>query len=155
MRNKLILLVLVITAVLTFGTVAGSSNGRSRTDDILGYNMLSERVFEGYVQSNPYAVEYMVYFSLRTAAGTLVQVQMGPKDFVERTNFKLNARDMVTVIGMPTVMNGRNVVLARQIRGPNGVLTVRDSIGLPLWDKPIQMDPEQQQSPWEICDASR
>src|SRR5215470_1277707 len=127
MRNKLILLVLVIAAVLTFGAVAGSSNGGDRTSDVVGYNVLAERVFEGYVQTKPYVVDYMVYFPMRTMAGTLVQVHLGPKDFIEQTNFKLSARERVTVIGMPTVINGRDVVLAREIRGTSGILRIRDS----------------------------
>jgi hypothetical protein len=54
---------------------------------------------------------------------------------------------------MPTMMNGRNVVVAREVRGPNGVLTVRDAMGLPLWehDLPLHMDPERPKGAWEIC----
>jgi hypothetical protein len=155
MRNKLIMLVLIIAAVLMFGAVAGFSDWRDRTDDIVGYNVLAERVFAGYAESKPYLLENMVYFPLKTTSGAIVQVQMGPRDFVEHANFKLSPRDMTTVIGMPTVMNTRHIVLAREIKGPSGVLIVRDSMGVPMWDKPPQMDPEQQKLPWEICDASR
>ena len=70
-----------------------------------------------------------------TDANTLVEVQIGPKEFVESNNFKLKSGDMVTVIGMPVIMKDRDVVLARQVSGMNGALTIRDPMGLPLWDK--------------------
>ena len=46
---------------------------------------------------------------------------------------------------MPVVMNGRHVVLAREVRGTNGALIVRDEVGRPLWekDRPVFMDPER------------
>jgi len=153
MRNKLIFYVLVITAaILLLGAVAGSSDRRDHTGDSVGYNVLAERVFEGSVQSKPYTIERIVYFPLRTAE-TVVQVQIGPKEFVERSNFKTTVGDMVTVTGMPVVMNGRDVVLARQVSSTNGVLTVRDPMGLPLWENsgPFHMDPEHQMGRWEIC----
>jgi len=153
MRNKLIFCVLFVTAaILLFGTVAGSSDRRDRAGDTVGYNVLAERVFEGSVQSKPYTIGRIVYFPLRTA-DTVVQVQIGPKEFVERSNFKMTVGDMVSVAGMPVVMNGRDVVLARLVRSTNGVLTVRDPMGLPLWehDGPFHMDPERQMRRWEIC----
>jgi hypothetical protein len=76
-----------------------------------------------------------------------VEVQIGPKEFVERSSFKLKTGDKVTVVGMPVVMKEREVVLAREVSSMNGVLIIRDPMGLPLWDKtdrPLQMDPERQ-----------
>ena len=62
---------------------------------------------------------------------------------------------MLTVTGMPIVMNGRDVVLAREIRSANGVLVLRDPMGLPLWenDRPIQMDPERQKAFFQLCEV--
>jgi hypothetical protein len=93
-------------------------------------------MFEGTVASKGHIIEGLMYFPLRTA-NTLVEVQIGPKEFVERSSFKLKTGDIVTVIGMPVVMKERDVVLAREVSSMNGgVLTIRDSMGLPLWDKP-------------------
>ena|SRR5437867_1887791 len=133
-------------AVLLFAPVVADSAGRrDRNRDIRGYNVLAERMFEGSVAGKPYMVEDTVYFPLRTAY-SVVQIQIGPKEFVERSNFKIKSGDMLTVTGMPIMMNGREVVLAREVRSMDGVLIVRDPMGRPLWesDGPIQMDPEHQ-----------
>ena len=156
MRNKLLFfcMLLAAMAVLLVGVAAVSSERRDRIGDVIGYNVLAERVFEGSVESKPYMIEQIVYFPLRTA-NSVVQVQVGPKDFIERSNFKIKASDMLTVTGMPIVMNGRDVVLAREIRSTNGVLVVRDPMGLPLWenDRPIEMDPERQKAFFQLCEV--
>ncbi len=154
MRNKLLFfcMFLAAIAVVLVTVSAVSSDWRDRIGDVVGYNVLAEWVFEGSVESKPYMIAHIVYFPLRTG-NSVVQVQVGPKDFIERSNFKIKAGDMLTVTGMPMVMNGRDVVLAREIRSTNGVLVVRDPMGLPLWenDRPIEMDPERQKAFFQLC----
>jgi hypothetical protein len=148
MRNRLLFCVLFAAAIVLLGTVivgALDVGALDRPDrDVIGYNVLSERVFKGIVASKGHIIEGLMYFPLRTA-NSMMEVQIGPKEFVERSGFKLNAGDMVTVIGMPVVMKERQVVLAREVSSMNGVLIVRDRVGLPLWelDRPIRMDPER------------
>ena len=144
MRNRLLFCVLFAAATVLLGAVIIGALDRPDRD-VIGYNVLYERVFKGIVASKGHIIEGLMYFPLRTA-NTMMAVQIGPKEFVERGSFKLNAGDMVTVIGMPVVMKQRQVVLAREVSSMNGVLVVRDRVGLPLWekDRPILMDPERQ-----------
>jgi hypothetical protein len=146
MRNKLVFCMFLAPAVvLLAGVVAGAFDRPDRDRDAIGYNVLAERMFKGRVASKGYIIDGLMYFPLRTA-DTVVEVQIGPKEFVERSSFKLKTGDMVTVVGMPVVMKEREVVLAREVSSMNGVLIIRDAIGLPLWDKmdrPLQMDPER------------
>jgi len=145
MRSKLLFCALFAAAiVLLAAVVVVAFNPRDPDRDAIGYNQLAERMFKGTVTSKGYVIEGLLYFPLRTA-DVLVEVQIGPKDFVERSGFKLNAGDIVTVIGMPVIMMNRQVVLAREVRGISGMLIVRDRVGLPLWEKelPVLMDPLQ------------
>ena len=148
MRNRLLFCVLFAAViVLLSAVIVGALNvgAFDRPDrDVIGYNVLSERVFKGMVASKGHIIEGLMYFPLRTA-NAMMEVQIGAKEFVERSGFKLKAGDMVTVIGMPVVMKERQVVLAREVSSMNGVLIVRDRVGLPLWekDRPIPMDPER------------
>ena len=151
MRNRLFFSVLFAAATVLLGAlVVGALDRPDR--DVIGYNVLSERVFKGIVASKGHIIEGLMYFPIRTA-NTMMEVQIGPKEFVERSGFKLNAGDMVTVIGMPIVMTEREVVLAREVSGMNGVLVVRDRVGLPLWekDRPTLMDPERQIRFFDEC----
>ena len=150
MRNKLLFfcMLLVALAILMLAAVTVSFDRRGR--DVIGYNVLKERMFEGVVASKGDVVEGLMYFPLKMANG-IVEVQIGPKEFVDNCSFKLNTGDRVTVIGMPVVMNGRYAVLAREVRGTNGALIVRDQVGRPLWEKPIQMDPDRRVRFHEEC----
>lgn len=137
---------LAAAVVLLAGVVVGAFDRRDRDRDAIGYNVLAERMFEGRVASKGHIIDGLMYFPLRTA-DTVLEVQIGPKEFVEGSSFKLKTGDMVTVVGMPVVMKEREVVLAREVSSMKGVLIIRDPIGLPLWDKmdrPLQMDPERQ-----------
>ena len=144
MRSKLLTCVSLAAGVLLTAVVAGAIDRRDRVPDIVGYNVLAERMFKGIVASDGHTSDGLVYFPLRTADTTL-EVQIGSKEFVEHSGFKLQTGDMVTVIGMPVVMKDRQVVLAREVRSMNGILIVRDHMGLPLWEgnRPILMDPER------------
>ena len=134
MRNKLLFfcMLLAALAILMLATVVASFDRPYR--DIIGYNVLKERIFEGVVASKGHIIEDSVYFPLKMGTAIL-EVQIGPKEFVESSGFKLSIGDRVTVIGMPVVMNERLVVLAREVSSMNGVLIVRDEVGRPLWEK--------------------
>jgi hypothetical protein len=143
MRNELLFFCMLLAALAILMATATVVSSDRPYRDVVGYNVLKERMFEGVVASKGHIVEDSTYFRLKMANAT-VEVQIGPKEFLERSGFKLNIEDRVTVIGMPVVMNERLVVLAREVSGMNGVLVVRDEVGRPLWERdPILMDPER------------
>lgn len=153
MRNKLLTCISLAALVLLSAGVARALDWRDRVPDIVGYNVLEERMFRGTVASEGHISDGLMYFSLRTAHAT-VEVQIGPKDFVKYSGFKFQSGDTVTVIGMPVVLKYRQVVLARQVRTLSGILIVRDQLGLPLWEgnRPILMDPERRVRLSDQCD---
>ena len=141
MRNKLIFsTALAVAMVLLAAPLVSGGDWHGP----IAYNVLKEQMFEGIVASKGRIIDGLVYFPLRTA-NTTMEVQIGPKEFVDRSDFKLNVGETVTVIGMPRIENWRQVVLAREVSSMNAVLVVRDRFGLPLWerDRPIYMDPER------------
>ena len=144
MRKKLLFLSMLLAALAILMAAAVVVSSGRRDLDVMGYNVLKERMFKGVVASKGETLEGLMYFPLRTATG-IVEVQIGPKEFVERSGFRFSTGDRVTVIGMPIFVNERHVVLAREVRGTNGALIVRNEMGLPLWekDRPILMDPER------------
>ena len=140
MRNKLVFCISFAVAILLAIAVVGAGDRR----DVTGYNLFKERTFEGTVASKGHIIEGLMYFPLKTA-NTTMEVQIGPQEFVERSDFKLNVGEAVTVLAMPLIENERQVVLAREVSSMNAVLVVRDRFGLPLWerDRPIHLDPER------------
>ena len=93
------------------------------------YDVKAERIFEGFVAGKGHIMDGLMYFPLKTA-DTVVEVQLGPKEFVQRSTFILEPGDMVIVVGVPVVLNKRRVVLARVISGMNGTLYLRNDGGV-------------------------
>ena len=143
MRNKLVFCIIIGVALILLAAVAiGASDRRDRYPDAGSYDVQAERMFEGTIAGKGHILEDLMYFPLKIM-DTVVEVQVGPKEFVADRGFKLKPGDMVTLIGVPAVLHEREVVLAREIHSMNGVLVVRDDMGAPMWDtsRPIQMDP--------------
>jgi hypothetical protein len=93
-----------------------------------------------------------MYFTLWTRNGA-VAVELGPKEFVERSGFKLSSGQIITVVGMPIVISHREMVLAREITIGDSVFVVRDRNGEPMWDRdrPVQMDPDAATCSLPVC----
>jgi len=58
-----------------------------------------------------------------------VAVEIGPKEFVERSGFKFSSGQIISVVGMPIVISHREMVLAREITTGDSVFVVRDRNG--------------------------
>jgi hypothetical protein len=150
--KRAILFALITTAiVLLLGTAAGAL-AVDRVRDRMQYDPKAERVFVGTIHDKPTLFDGRMYFTLWASYGA-VAVEIGPKEFVERSGFKLGSGEMVTVVGMPIVISLREMVLAREITIDGSVFVVRDRNGEPMWemDRPIQMDPDIGDNSLRVC----
>jgi hypothetical protein len=64
-----------------------------------------------------------------------IEVHVGPASFVSSKNFTFEKGDRLTVIGSKVTMGGQEVVIAREIKKGDHVLTLRDAKGFPLWSR--------------------
>jgi hypothetical protein len=60
-------------------------------------------------------------------------VLLGPSWFIEGQDFPIAALDRVEVKGSRLLLEGKNVVVAAEIRKGDKVLRLRDGQGAPLW----------------------
>jgi len=67
------------------------------------------------------------------AEPTPIEVLVGPAWYVSSKNFAFAKGDAVTVTGSKMTMGGAEVVVAREIKKGEDVLTLRDANGFPLW----------------------
>jgi hypothetical protein len=131
MRGKLIFCLLMgVLTTLLVAIVVSPSDRRDRNRNLDGYyDVKAERIFEGFVAGKGHIMDGLMYFPFKTA-DSVVEVQLGPKEFVQRSTFILKPGDMVVVVGVPVVLNERRVVLARLISGMNGTLVLRNDEGV-------------------------
>jgi hypothetical protein len=107
------------------------------------YNPAAERIFAGTAAGARQVVNGVVFFPLMVE-DRMIEVELGPKEFVGKSGFNVKAGETVTVIGMSRVVGNRETLLAREVRTMRGALILRDRNGLPLWDskRPVQTDTE-------------
>ena len=132
-----------IFIALAFFLLATASVASDIRDDNARYNVMIERTFVGLVASTGHEMEGFVYFPMKVG-DRMLEVQLGPKDFMKDLGFKLKIGEMVTVVGAPAKLAEREVLLAREVRFQGAVFMLRDGNGHPMWDpnRPVQMDPE-------------
>lgn len=68
-----------------------------------------------------------------TAPAGAIEVHVGPASFVSSNNVTFTKGDALTVIGSKVTMAGKEVVIAREIKKGDQVLTLRDAKGFPRW----------------------
>src|SRR5262245_15299506 len=101
MRNKFLFFLFVAAAVVLFtATAVGAANVCVLNLDERTYNVEAERMFQGTIAGKGHVLEGLMYLPLRTSTAVL-ELQIGPKEFVESRNMKLTTGDVVTVIGVP------------------------------------------------------
>jgi len=130
MRRKLVFCLFIgVLATLLLDIAVNAIDRRDRHGSVDDYDVRAERVLEGIVAGKGHVMDGLMYFPLKTA-DTIVEVQVGPKEFVERSTFIFKPGDTVVVVGVPVVLNQYAVFLARQISGMNGTLILRDDDGV-------------------------
>jgi hypothetical protein len=150
--KKEFLYAFAIAALLLLVVAAAGAFAIDEVRDGIQYDVKAEKVFVGAVHDTPSEYQGWMYFTLWTSNG-IVAVQMGPKEFVERRGFRIQAGQMVSVIGMHVVVGNRDMVLAREITKTGSVFVVRDRNGRPMWktERPIEMDPEVGDTEFPVC----
>ena len=130
----------IVLSVIAVGAMVKAGDVR---DSLPKYDVEAERTFEGAILSKGHEVEGLVYVPVRTM-DEILEIQIGPREFIAHSGFTFKIGEIVTVVGMPVVMQNREVVLAREVLKMDFVLVVRDHNGQPMWqtDRPFQMDPE-------------
>jgi hypothetical protein len=151
MKRAILFALITAAIVLLLGTAAGALV-LDRVRDRMQYDPKAEQVFVGTVHDKPMLFEGRMYFTLWTSNGA-VAVEIGPKEFVERSGFKPGSGQMVTVVGMRVVLSTREMVLARVITLGGSIFVVRDRNGEPMWDmdRPVQMDPAVGDNSLPVC----
>ena len=75
-----------------------------------------------------------IHLSLKTDQG-IYDVHVGPAAYVSAQQFELAKGDTLEVIGSKANVNGKEILLARQIKKGNSTLTLRDEHGFPKWSR--------------------
>jgi hypothetical protein len=139
MRSS-ICVVFTMAALLSASTLALGQGGMHRGAGGVGmgrYDAAAEVTFSGTVDEvrqmpSPRSGPGGLHLIIR-GDGVVQEVAVGPVSFVTSSHFNFAKGDRVIVTGAKMKMGGSDVVVAREIKKGDQVLTLRDARGVPLW----------------------
>lgn len=129
-----IVLGVAVAALSVSAAAAGQRSGRGAPAQ---YNVATETTLAGTVAAvthtpAPRRGSGGLHLTLAAAAG-VVEVHVGPAAFAASKSFTFEVGDEITVRGSKVTVEGREVVLARELTKGDRVLVLRDEKGFPLW----------------------
>jgi hypothetical protein len=74
----------------------------------------------------------MVHLTLKAKTGKF-SVVLGPNWFLAQKGWKISALDHIEVVGSRINLEGRNALIAQQVKKGDLVMKFRDESGRPLW----------------------
>jgi hypothetical protein len=121
-------------AVLGLSTAAVAQHGMHGGQ--VHYNPATEVTLSGTVDEVKHMTQGKgqggLHLILNTQPGPM-EVILGPAGFVSSRNFTFAKGDALTVTGSKMTMNATEVLVAREVKRGDEVLTLRDTKGFPLW----------------------
>ena len=117
--------------VLALAAVASSQRGM-RQYDLATETTLTGTVNNVATMASPGRGGGGLHLTLATSSGEF-EIRVGPAWFVSSRHVTFAKGDTVTVTGSKVTTNGREVIIAREIRRGEELLTLRDASGVPLW----------------------
>lgn len=73
-----------------------------------------------------------IHVMLKTDKET-IEVHLGPAPYVEKQDVKIAAKDRLEVKGSRVTVDGKQVILAEQVKKGDKVLVLREADGTPRW----------------------
>ena len=127
----------MLSAVIIILGVAAAAYAQGMRGGGGNYNPATETTLTGTVDEvtnlpSPGKGGGGLHVMLNTGASAIA-VHVGPASFVSSKHFTFAKGDTVTVVGSKVTMEGQEVVIAREIKKGEQVLTLRDVKGFPLW----------------------
>jgi hypothetical protein len=117
-----------MAAVLAAGLEA---QGRGRGGPA-NYSLAAETAVKGTVEEVKPGPNQGMHVMLRTSDATL-ELALGPSWYQTEKKYVLTKGDQVEVVGAKSAVEGREVLLVREIKKNSETMIFRDATGFPMW----------------------
>ena len=131
MNIKEAAVLLGIASVVVGSTAGVAAQGRGRGGPAL-YTVAAETTVKGTVEDLKPGPNQGMHVMLKSADTTL-ELVLGPSWYQSEKQFVIGKGDQIDVIGAKSTVQGRDVLLVREIRKGAETMTFRDAKGFPMW----------------------
>ncbi len=122
-------------ASLPFILVAGDAAAQGRRGGGQGpanYSVAAELTVKGTVEDFKQGPRQGTHVMLKTSDGTL-ELALGPTWYQTQKKYDIAKGDQIDVTGAKSKVDGRDVLLVREIKKGSDTMTFRDAKGFPMW----------------------
>ena len=126
-------LVLGVASLIIF--TAGDIRAQGRKGGGRGpgnYSVAAEITVSGTVEDLKPGPRQGIHVMLKTSDATL-ELALGPSWYQTEKKYELAKGDQINVIGAKSKVDGRDVLLVREIKKGSETMIFRDAKGFPLW----------------------
>ena len=113
------------------GNVLAQGRGR-QGQGAANYNLAAEMTVTGTVEDLKPGHQQGIHIMLKTADATL-DLALGPSWYQTEKKYELAKGDSIEAIGAKNTVDGREVLLVREIKKGTETMTFRDAKGFPMW----------------------
>lgn len=133
-RWKVLLMLVVLPGCLALTALAQRGGGQGGGQQ---YNPATETTVKGKVDEvkqipGPRGGPGGIHLMVKTDQETL-DVHLGPATFLEKQKFTFAKGDEIQVIGSKVKIEGKDALIAREVKKGDKTLTLRNAQGKPLW----------------------
>lgn len=115
-----------------------SVTGSMRIYDPASTETIRGRVRDLGIHAPRYTVGWGRHLTLETPE-EMITVHLGPEWFLERQTMQIEPDDVITVFGSRVMYEGRDILIAAEVRRGNEILELRDARGQPRWSASRRM----------------
>ena len=119
---------LVVMLVVGDAVAQGRQGGQGSSN----YSVAAEITVKGTVEDLKPGPRQGMHVVLKTADAAL-ELALGPSWYQSEKNYKLAKGDQMEVVGAGAKIDGRDVLLVREIKKGTDTMTFRDAKGFPMW----------------------
>lgn len=125
----------LLTAAATWFLLSGDGLAQGRMRGGMGpahYDAAAEVTVKGTVEDLKQGPAHGTHLMLNTPDGTL-ELALGPSWYQADKKYELSKGDNIEVIGAKSRVDGRELLLVREIKKGSETMTFRDAKGFPMW----------------------
>ena len=128
-RSVALLFGVASLAVMLPAGVEGQGRGRGGPAN---YSVAAETAVKGTVEEVKPGPGQGMHIMLKTSDATL-ELALGPAWYQTEKKYVIAKGDQIDVVGATSTVEGRKVLLVREIKKGSETMTFRDAKGFPMW----------------------
>jgi hypothetical protein len=129
-------MILIVVVGIAASVTEAQRRGGGQQQGMPRYNPSTETTITGQVEKVEDRAQQGQ--GVRRLGGTHIlvadqEIHIGPTGFLSENNWSFSVNDQVQVTGSEVQVDGSPVILAREVKRGDDVLTLRNERGIPLW----------------------